>query len=93
MSKHSTKQPAKQTNKQSKQKTPKKQAEMTNAAWIPMRTGVIIVAITSIGMAVLTALQAIPSKGLVDGILLGLMFGGFIWIIFLGFYLFNRWIR
>lgn len=79
--------------KPSKKKTPKQQEVPSNAPWIPMRTGVIIVAITSIGMAVLTAYQAIPERGVVDGILVGLLFGGLIWIIFLGFYLFNRWIR
>ena len=61
--------------------------------WIQMRTGVIIIAITSIGMAVLTAWQAIPNIGITNGILYGLFFGGLIWIIFLGFLLFRRFIH
>jgi hypothetical protein len=44
-------------------------------------------------MAVLTAWQAIPTKGVVDGILLGILFGGLIWVVFFGFILFNRLIR
>ena len=65
----------------------------TNEPWIPMRTGVVIITITSIVMTVLTAWQAIPAKGVVEGILWGLFYGGMIWAIFLGFLMFYRWIR
>jgi hypothetical protein len=58
-----------------------------------MRTGLIVIAITSIAMTVLTAWQAIPAKGVFQGILWGLFYGGLIWAIFVGFYLFNRFIR
>ncbi len=58
-----------------------------------MRVGVIVISITSVVMAVLTAYQAIPLKGVVDGILYGLLFGGMIWIVFFGFILFNRFLR
>ena len=58
--------------------------------WISMRTGVKIVAVTSIVMAVLTASQVIPSKGWLEGILWGLLFGGLIWVIFFGNILLNR---
>lgn len=61
--------------------------------WIPMRVGVIIIAITSVVMGVLTAWQAIPQKGVLNGILYGVMFGGFIWIIFFGNILINRFLR
>ncbi|HEX7976277.1 MAG TPA: hypothetical protein VF498_17840 [Anaerolineales bacterium] len=64
-----------------------------NGPWISMRTGLIAVTITSIGMAVLTAIQAIPSKGVVSGILWGLIFGGLIWVVFLGFYFINTRLR
>ena len=53
-----------------------------------MRNGMIIIAITSIGMAVLTAMQVIPVKGWLEGIVWGLLFGGLIWAIFFG----NLWI-
>lgn len=63
---------------------------LPNQPWISMRTGLIIITITSIGMAVLTAMQTIPTKGTVQGILWGLLFGALIWAIFWGFYFFRR---
>jgi hypothetical protein len=64
-----------------------------NQPWIPMRVGVIIIAIASVGMAVLTASQVIPSRGWIEGILWGLLFGGFIWAIFFGNILVNKFLR
>ena len=62
--------------------------------WIAMRTGVIIIAIISIVFAVLTGYQAYQSeKDLLDSILLGLAFGGGIWVIFFGNILINRFLR
>jgi len=58
-----------------------------------MRSGLIIITITSIGMAVLTAWEVIPVKGWGEGILWGLLFGVLIWIIFFGMIFFNRLIR
>ncbi len=67
--------------------------EMLSKPWISMRTGLIVLAIVSIGMSILTAYQAIPVKGVWEGILWGLFFGGAIWLIFLGYLLFNRLVR
>lgn len=58
-----------------------------------MRVGLIIVAIASVVMAVLTAWQAIPLKGTVNGILWGILYGGLIWVIFFGNLLLNRFLR
>ena len=58
-----------------------------------MRQGMIIMAITSVAMAVLTAWQVIPSKGWVEGILWGLLFGALIWAIFFGNILINRLLK
>ena len=58
-----------------------------------MRVGLILVAIVSVIMAVLTAWQAIPMKGTVTGILYGVAFGLGIWIIFFGNLLVNRLLR
>jgi uncharacterized membrane protein YczE len=73
----------------------KKRAEapVTNKPWISMRSGVIVIAIVSIGMAILTALQAVPTKGLVEGIFWGVFFGVGIWFIFFGMILVNRFLR
>ena len=61
--------------------------------WISMNSGVKIIAFTSIAMAVLTASQVIPSKGWLEGILWGLLFGVLIWAIFFGNILLNRFFR
>jgi hypothetical protein len=58
-----------------------------------MRGGLKIIAITSIAMAVLTAWQVIPSKGWLEGILWGLLFGAMIWAIFFGNMLITRFFR
>jgi hypothetical protein len=61
--------------------------------WMSYKTGLVAISITSIFMAVLTAWQAIPARGLVGGILWGIVFGGLIWAVFFGYLLFNRFIR
>lgn len=58
-----------------------------------MRKGMIIIAFTSVLMAILTAWQTIPSKGWLEGILWGLLFGGLIWVIFFGNILITRFLR
>ncbi len=57
-----------------------------------MRSGIIIIAITSIGMAVLTTIQAWETKPPLEAIFWGLAFGVMIWAIFWGMILFNRFI-
>jgi hypothetical protein len=79
--------------KHSKKRNEQKEEKLPNEPWIPMRKGLIIIAITSIGMAVLTAWQVIPSKGWLEGILWGLLFGALIWAIFFGNILINRLLR
>lgn len=78
-----------------KNNKPKKQkAEPDlNQPWISMRRGLIIIAITSIVMAVLTAWQVVPARGWVEGILWGLLFGALIWAIFFGNILINKFLR
>lgn len=76
-------------------KKPKVQKEEKDLfqPWISMRSGIKIIVITSIAMAVLTAWQVIPSKGWVAGILWGLLFGALIWAIFFGNILINRFLH
>ena len=78
-----------------KSKKKKAQGAQLPAAqpWISMNSGMKIIAFTSIGLAVLTAWQVIPSKGWLEGILWGILFGGFIWLIFFGNILLNRFLR
>jgi hypothetical protein len=75
------------TRKEEKAKSPVVQP------WISMRSGAKIIAFTSVAMAVLTAWQVIPSKGWLEGILWGLLFGVLIWAIFFGNILLNRFLR
>ena len=72
-----------------KTKEEKTEKPMTQP-WISMHSGIKIIAFTSIAMAVLTASQVIPSKGWLEGILWGLLFGVLIWAIFFGNILINR---
>ena len=79
-----------------KKKTKQKEQEFEKSLsqpWISMRRGLIVIAITSVLMAVLTAWQVIPSKGWVEGILWGLLFGALIWGVFFGNILINRFLR
>ncbi|HSK67224.1 MAG TPA: hypothetical protein VK888_09850 [Anaerolineales bacterium] len=82
-------------NSKPKNKKPakKKEEKSLSQPWISMRRGLIIIAITSVVMAVLTAWQVIPSRGWLEGILWGLLFGAFIWVIFFGNILINRFLR
>jgi uncharacterized membrane-anchored protein len=73
---------------------PSKQKETsTSQAWMSMRTGLIVMGIVSLAMAALTAYNAIPSVGIWEGILWGLLFGGSLWLIFLIAFLFHRLMR
>lgn len=67
-------------------------AEVKSNAWIPYRTGIILIAILSIGMTALTVYQAVTESGMPFGqaLLTGLFFGGMLWVIFFGFILLNR---
>jgi hypothetical protein len=80
--------------KKNKQKTQEQEIEKSlSQPWISMRSGLKIMTVTSIAMAVLTAWQVIPSKGWLEGILWGLLFGALIWAIFFGNILITRFLR
>ena len=80
--------------KKNKQKPKEENIEKSlNQPWISMRSGVRIIAVTSIIMAVLTAWQVVPSKGWLEGILWGLLFGALVWAVFFGNILITRFLR
>lgn len=80
--------------KKKKQKTKEQTIQKDlNQPWISMRSGLKIIAVTSIGMAVLMAWQVIPSKRWLEGILWGLLFGALIWAVFFGNILITRFLR
>jgi hypothetical protein len=63
-------------------KPAKNKADIPAEPWIPMRNGIAIISVTSVLMAILTGITAIPAKGWFEGILWSLGFGAFIWAIF-----------
>ena len=80
--------------KKKKQKLNEQNIEKSlSRPWISMRSGLKIITVASIGMAVLTAWQVIPAKGWLEGILWGLLFGGLIWAVFFGNILIMRFFR
>jgi len=65
-----------------------------NDPWIPKKTGLIVVAIVSIALVIFLAYSYfVPAFGPVEGILWALGFGASIWIVFGGFYAFNKFVR
>ncbi|HMB24443.1 MAG TPA: hypothetical protein VKP08_16485, partial [Anaerolineales bacterium] len=75
--------------KKSKKKKAPKEEKQSPQPWISMRSGLIVIAITSVAMAALTAWQVNPLRGWLEGILWGLLFGALIWAIFFGNLLIN----
>lgn len=80
-----------------KKKTPQKgnkaKQKQSNDAWISMRSGLITITILSLGMAGLTGYQTIPALGWFEGLLWSLGFGAAVWLVFVGFLYFNRFVR
>jgi hypothetical protein len=83
------------TKKKKKKQKPEEQTieKQLSQPWISMRGGLKIMTITSIIMAVLTAWQVVPSRGWLEGILWGLLFGALVWAIFFGNILITRFLR
>jgi hypothetical protein len=52
-------------------------------AWIPMKTGLWVIAVASLAMGILVAWQAVPYNGLLQGLLYGALFAGMVWGVFL----------
>jgi hypothetical protein len=79
--------------KKSKKTKAEKTKDPMSQPWISMRRGMIIMGFTSVAIAVLIAWQVIPSRGWLEGILWGLLFGVLIWAIFFGNILITRFLR
>ncbi len=69
------------------------QQSSPSAAWLSMRTGLIVMGVVSLGMAVMTAWQAIPIKGVLEGTIWGVGFGASLWLIFFAGLLINKFLR
>lgn len=82
---------AKKTDKEMKENS--KLSGSINEAWISMRTGLIVMAVVSLGMGVLAAWSGIQTQGTVKGLLWGLGFGAAVWVVFAVALIFNRFLR
>lgn len=64
-----------------------------NRPWIKKETGIKVILITSIAMAVVIATQTVPALGWGEGLLWALGYGALIWVIFYGYLFISRWLR
>ncbi len=78
---------------QNKKKEKTKVEEPKVQPWISMRRGMIVMAFTSLVLAVLIAWQVSYSRGWLEGALWGLLFGALLWIIFFGNLFITRFLR
>lgn len=67
--------------------------DLTSQPWIPFKTGLIVVGVVSILLAIWTVVTSNPELDLLERILWGVVFGGSIWVVFLFFLVINRLLR
>lgn len=79
--------------KRRKQQALENQQQQAVQPWISMKTGRRVILVASLAMAILTAVQVIPEKGVPEGIFWGLVFGAMIWVIFEGYTFLHRFLR
>ena len=78
---------------QTKKKDKIKEEDRKVQPWISMHSGIIIMAFTSLALALFIAWQVSASRGWGEGILWGLLFAALIWAIFFGNLLITRFLR
>lgn len=61
--------------------------------WLSKRTGLIIMAVLSLGLAILILWQLYPEMGLGQALVWAAGFSLSLWVVFFMFYIFNIWIR
>jgi hypothetical protein len=86
------KKPVKKSKTQQEEETREFHAELSKS-WLSMRNGIIIMSLVSIAFAGFVAWNYVESAGLFKAILIGLMFAGILWAIFIGNLYFNRFLR
>ncbi len=59
--------------------------------WLSLRAGLVLMSITSVGLALFITAQTWRAQTPPQAILSGIIYGGLIWVIFGGMLLFNRW--
>ena len=79
--------------KSSRSRDAKPEVPTRNGPWLSKRTGLIIIAAASLGLAGYVFWQLLPSEGMIGALLWGLGAGASIWAIFGFSYLFNVQLR
>ena len=87
-------------NKRARRKLERQQEEQNEPTksltdpWISLRSGLIVMTIASIGLVIWTTYQALQNPGVTfwDAFSGSLILGGFLWVIFIGLLLANRYI-
>jgi hypothetical protein len=64
-----------------------------NEPWLQQRTGLIFMAVLSLGLGGFIAWQLVPAEGVFRAILWGLGFGAALWGVFGLSLAFNTWVR
>lgn len=64
-----------------------------NDPWLGQRTGLLIMGLASLVLAVLVVWETQSAVGMGQALIWGIGFGLSLWAVFLLFYVFNRWIR
>ncbi len=70
-----------------------KPQDLTAQPWIPFKTGLIVVGVVSVLLAIWTVITSNPELPLLERILWGVVFGFSIWLVFFFFLLINRLLR
>jgi uncharacterized membrane-anchored protein len=84
---------AKKVSKAAKKEKKVQNQQNQSDAWISMRTGLIVVTVISIGLTILIARTTVPAIGWGEGLLWAIGFGAGVWLVFIGYYLFSRFLR
>ncbi|GAB4573821.1 MAG: hypothetical protein Kow0077_17390 [Anaerolineae bacterium] len=66
---------------------------LSKEPWISQRSGLIVIAVVSLGLGAYMTWQLEPTQGLGNALLWGLGAAVSIWLIFLGSYLLNTFLR
>lgn len=76
-----------------KKKAERPSPKLRNDPWISQRSGLLVMGLVSVALAVFMGWQIYPAEGLGSAILWGLGFAAAIWAVFGVSLAFNTWVR
>jgi hypothetical protein len=83
----------KKVSKADKKEKKEQEKQYLGYNWISMRTGLIVITFLSVGLTILIAKTTVPAIGWGEGLLWAIGFGAAVWVVFIGYYFFNRLVR